>query len=103
MENRDAKLVAKAVTASFFSHAGQLESDGGKMHLSVRGKHELYIFTQHLCCSEASPKWQVFHSTIILERYYMWNVPVMDPVWLTEAGSHFYHFGSTLAGVEGRR
>ena len=33
----------------------------------------------------------------------MWNVIAMDPVWLTEGASHFYHFGSTLSGVEGGR
>jgi hypothetical protein len=53
------------------------------------------IFTRNLCCSEASP--------IFLERYYMWNVTAMDPVWLTEVASHFYHSGNTVAGVESGR
>jgi ATP-dependent RNA helicase DDX35 len=102
LENRDVKLVAKAVTAGFFSHAARLESDGGNTYRSVRGNQELYIHPASVLF-RASPKWVVFHSTIFLERYYMWNVTAIDPVWLTEVASHFYHFGNTLAGAKGGR
>lgn len=102
LENRDAKLVAKAVTAGFFSHAAQLESAGGNTNHSIRGNHELYIRPASVLFRRFTKVGGV-PSTIFLERYYMWNVTAMDPVWLTEVASHFYHFGNTLAGVEGGR
>ncbi|BBN07307.1 ATP-dependent RNA helicase DDX35 [Marchantia polymorpha subsp. ruderalis] len=84
----DIKCILKTVTAGFFAHAAELEPSGDSYKL-VRGGQQMYIHPSSVLF-RTTPKWVVFHSVMVTERFYMRDVAISDPEWLTEVAPHYF-------------
>lgn len=61
---------------------------------TVRDDVELHIHPTSVLFKR-SPKWVIFNQVVQTTKYYMRNVTVIEPEWLSELAPHFYKIKDT--------
>ena len=45
---------------------------------------------------KCAPEWVVYHEVVFTTKYFMREVTLIDPAWLTELAPHFYQSKGTI-------
>jgi len=88
----DIDRLRKCIVTGFFSQAAKLQMDGS--YKTVRDDVELHIHPVSVLFKR-SPKWVIFNQVVQTTKYYMRNVTVIEPEWLSELAPHFYKIKET--------
>ncbi len=68
-------------------HAARRLADGS--YESVKHKTTLHIHP-HSVLFKCAPEWVTYHEVVFTTKYYMREVTVIEPAWLTDVAPHFY-------------
>lgn len=93
----DTTLIRKAIVCGYFSQAAQLQPNGH--YRTVRGDQELHIHPSSVLFRDA-PAWVIFHEVVETTQFFMRELTVIQPMWLSELAPHFYEYKSKAPGED---
>eukprot|EP00826_Nyctotherus_ovalis_P008050 TRINITY_DN1207_c0_g2_i5.p1 TRINITY_DN1207_c0_g2~~TRINITY_DN1207_c0_g2_i5.p1 ORF type:complete len:344 (-),score=100.33 TRINITY_DN1207_c0_g2_i5:130-1161(-) len=83
----DYESILKCVTAGYFTHVAQLQTDGS--YRNVRNNALLYIHPSSVLAN-LRPRWVVYHEIVATKYQYMREVSEINPQWLLELAPHYF-------------
>jgi len=81
------KVICKAITAGFFTHAAKKDPQEG--YRTLVDQNPVYIHPSS-SIFQKNPEWVIYHELVLTTKEYMRNVMVIDAQWLTELAPKFY-------------
>lgn len=85
----DTIAIRKAITSGLFPFAAYLHHSGN--YRMVRGDAEVFIHPMSCLYTEKQPQWIVFGEVMHTTKLFVKDITVIEPQWLTELASHYYH------------
>lgn len=81
------KLICKAITAGFFTHAAKKDPQEG--FRTLVDQNPVYIHPSSALFNK-NPEYVIYHELVLTSKEYMRNVMEIDPKWLVELAPAFY-------------
>lgn len=81
------KIICKAITAGFFTHAAKKDPQEG--YRTLVDQNPVYIHPSSAVFNK-NPEYVIYHELVLTTKEYMRNILVIDAKWLTELAPAFY-------------
>jgi ATP-dependent RNA helicase DHX8/PRP22 len=81
------KIICKAITAGFFTHAAKKDPQEG--YRTLVDQNPVYIHPSSALFNK-NPEYVIYHELVLTTKEYMRNIMVIDAKWLTELAPAFY-------------
>jgi pre-mRNA-splicing factor ATP-dependent RNA helicase DHX16 len=79
--------IRKAIAAGYFQNTAKLSKSGN--YTTIRSPHTVTIHP-HSCLFKQTPKFVIFHETVLTTKEFMRNIIEVKPEWLQEVAPDFY-------------
>ncbi len=86
-DDDDYEGILKCLTAGYFTHVAQLQSDGS--YRNIRSNSVLYIHPSSVLAN-LRPRWVIYHEIVVTKFQYMREVSEISPEWLMDAAPHYF-------------